>query len=792
MITRKSLGAIALATTCLAPLAAFAADPGQPTGGTPFTGYIELGVGGVAGSNANQAGRYSGLNTTGINAAVTEFQLSGRPAWNSTGTRYYELTGENLVYQTGTHLGSGLGSDSGWSSKVNNSLLNSGSIGFKVGDQGSWGAAVSYDAITYTGNVIDSLYTVNGGRAALNNNLAPWGGATFGAAGPVTSFTIPTLLATGAMQPFQTGVRRDIIGGNFKYLYGDWTFTGAIRHEHKEGSMEEAFYQPYGGEAFALPVDYDTDRYDVTAAYNTRPFQAQIQYTFSHFADNVNFVNLPYPTSNTAVPFQRSAAYSTPPSNEAHYVTIMLGSNNLIPKTRLNLNARVGVEKQDDTFAPNTGDPNPAGATGLLGLNNALQGTTSNSLNAVATVYQVKASASTHPIPNFDGRVYYGLDGRDVSINQHLVTISGGGGDSDSSFTGTAIAVPQTWFKQNAGVEAGYRVLPQSDTKMTVGYRWDGVSRSNAQVGHSSTNTVTAALSSEIGSQIDGKLSFEYADRSGAINWIGPWSYLGQGSTYSGAYYQAPMTSEAVTLRADYTPMRSLTSGLFMTFKNEDFHYGTPTVSNGGTLASLPATGSGQGIKQDYSLVIGPDVNYRPTKDTNLHLFYTYEMLFFDNRGNGACSTAATIATAACAGSIGYFQNKTTNGTHTVGIAGDWNVTSKFKLKGEYTFSYGSVMFGNYNGVYIANPTASYQNVSNYPDINSTMHSIRLTASYDVTPTTELALRGMFTSFSNNDWNDTANAIQGNGSTAISLLTPGYGSPNYSILAIMAGVRFKL
>ena len=97
------------------------------------------------------------------------------------------------------------------------------------------------------------------------------------------------------MQPFQTGTRRDIIGGDFKYMYGDWTFTGAIRHEHKEGSMEEAFDGPYGGTAFALPIDYDTDRYDASASYNTRAFQGIFQYTFSHFTDNMLFVALPYP-----------------------------------------------------------------------------------------------------------------------------------------------------------------------------------------------------------------------------------------------------------------------------------------------------------------------------------------------------------------------------------------------------------------------------------------------------------------------------------------------------------------
>ena len=163
-------------------------------GGTPFTGEIEIGVMGVMGTNPDQAGRYNGLNTTGLDI-VGKFDLGDRAPWDSGGTRYYELNGNNLVFQTGNHLGSGVGSDSNWASSTNNSLANNGSLGFKVGDQGTWEIGVYYDAITYTGNVIDSLYTVNGSQAFLNPGLAPWGGATATAhAGAITAnFTIPAV-----------------------------------------------------------------------------------------------------------------------------------------------------------------------------------------------------------------------------------------------------------------------------------------------------------------------------------------------------------------------------------------------------------------------------------------------------------------------------------------------------------------------------------------------------------------------------------------------------------------------
>jgi hypothetical protein len=772
----------------MAPGASADAAPALTFGGLPLHGDIQVDVGGVMGNNPNQAGRYNGFNTAGANAGIGELNLDARSPWSSGDTRFYEMEGRDLIYQTGTHLGTGIGNDSNWSNNTNNGVANNGFVGFKAGDQGSWEVGAYYDTIMYTGNVIDSLYTVDRGVATLNPGLAPWGGATATKAGSITAYTVPSLTATGAMQPYQTGTRRDIIGGNFKIIWNEWTITGAIRHEHKEGSMEESFDGPYGGTAFALPINSDTDRYDLSAAYVTPHLQGLIQYTFSHYSDNLNYINLPYPTSNTSAPFQRSAAYSTPPSNDAHYLTMQVGTD-VVPMTHINANLRLGLEIQDNMFAPNTADPNPVGAPGYGTLNPiTLQGTSASSPGMTAEVYQFKLSAASHPLTDVNTRVYYGFDGRSVSENQFLVQTGGTGGSSDSNLAGTALVVPQDWFKQNAGFEVGYRFWPEHNAKVTVGYRYDDTERSNAQVGRSTTSTGTVLLTSEFGPQVNGSLNFAYTSRSASMTYLGPWVYLGQGPSYSGAYYQAPMTSEGVTARVDYMPLTNLTTELFVQFKNEDYTYAAATVANGGTTATLPLTGVGEGLKHDYTLSVGPDINYRPTPGINIHVFYTYERLFYNNLGNGACALSNT---GACLGSAGYFQNKQTSSTNTFGISGEWSVNEKLKLKADYTISYGTVMFGEFNGVFVANPTLSYQNVANYPDIDSLMNNVRLTATWSLMPNVDVIVQGIYTSFHNNDWNDTANAIQGAGTTAISLLTPGYASPNYSVLALLGGIKLR-
>ncbi len=781
MVDRYTLKAALMATACLASLDAFA---GNVFADDPPYADNEVGIGGmgVFGTNANLAGRYTGVNTTGGNL-VAQFFYRGRFSDDATDSAYFNAGGDNLVFQFGT-LADG--------TFPYNSVANNGSLYLNFGRQGTWETGLSYDAITYTGNVIDSIYNVNGGQATLNPGLLPWGGATAANPGPVTkaNLTIPVFNATNAMQPVQTGTRRDILGGNFKYFSGDWSFVGAFRHEQKDGSLEESYFGPYGGTAFALPIDYTTDRYDATLAWTTPVNQASLQYTFSHFTDGNSFVNLPYPFSNTAVPYQLSAAYSTPPSNTAQYLTFQAATN-AIANTRINLNLRGGLEFQDDTFPPNTADPNPAGTPGIGNLNPDLLGTSAGSPHARAKVFQLKASLYSRPAPNWDVNAYYDYDHRSVSINQYKVYSGGTGGESDANFNAFYFVVPQGWTKQNAGVDVGYRIAPQTDTKLTVGYRYDHISRGNAQVEDSNTNTVAVRLLSQVG-PVYGRLSYEYSDRSGSLNYLTPWANLagtpnGTDLNYSGAYYQAPMTSNTIKLMADYSPMQNVSTGLYLQWKDESYTY--PAAGIIGPNVP-PLTGVGGGVKSDHNITVTPSVDYRPSDDVKLHFFYTFEQIYFNNIGNGACSTAAQAATAACTGSAGFFQNKYTSNVNTIGLTGDWKVNDTLMLRGEYTFAYGSVFFSEYNGVFVPVPTASYQNVSNYPDIDSRMDMLRLTGVYKLMPQTDLLIEGTWSHYSDNSFYDRASSIQGAGTTAVSILTPGYASPNYNVGTIMVGVRF--
>ena len=100
------------------------------------------------------------------------------------------------------------------------------------------------------------------------------------------------------------------------------------------------------------------------------------------------------------------------------------------------------------------------------------------------------------------------------------------GGSSPDATANTAVyVVPQSWFKQTASVEVGYRILPASNTKLTVGYSFNNTNRTNAQVEHSITNTESVQLSSMLGSDVLGRITYEHGERYGTP---GLWNGVGK------------------------------------------------------------------------------------------------------------------------------------------------------------------------------------------------------------------------------------------------------------------------
>lgn len=774
MTNHNTLRAIALAGVCLAPLAAVAqsSDVGPAASGN-YTN--ELSVGGrYQSSDSPFFGRYTGYSKEGFTGTV-DFSLGHRDAVDSGKTGYYEIIGQDLGYGADKAIGP------------------ESSINAKAGFQGSWGVSAGFDSISYVGNTIHSPYYNTG---ALAPGFRPYGGAPSmnSAAGAFTTIS-PTGGATAysaqnfanAMLIETTGTRRDALSAGGKFLKDNWTITSDIRTEHKEGTLEQSVYLG-AQQAIALPINYDTTRYDVKAAYQTRALQAQLGYTFSKFSDNNGAFIFQdtvaggansqtaagaNPPGAAIAMYQVNGAYSQMPSNSAHYVTGMVGYN-VTNTTRVNANFRYGLEMQDDQLPPAG-----YGSSFAVNPNLALLASNPSSLAGLARVYQGSVQATSRPITNLDLKAGYSVDGRDVATASS--TIAGmthaleGGNFTLGAPDGSGTVAPQNWTKQKATVEGTYRVL--QNTKLTLGYTLNEADRGVAQAGRNIENTGSIKLATSVPSiGVNGSVSYAHSDRSASATHVDlPWQAF-SGDPAAGfpsmTFYQAARVQDVVKVRGDYMPTEELVFGVNGRLTNNTYTYPTNVVGN----------------SRDYNASVGPDITFSPNKSLTANLFYTYEEVYYGNRGAGAAYDLN--------GGYGWSASST-DAIHTLGASADWKATDRLKVGFAYTYSSGDLSYMLFDGITSASclacavSSAAYANVANPPTIGTTMHSLQVHGTYAVAPNIDLWAGYQYSMFKDNDWAYTAwSAVTQTTATGYTV-SSGAAAPASHANVVMTKVRLK-
>jgi MtrB/PioB family decaheme-associated outer membrane protein len=780
MKSMRSLKAIALAGTCLLPLAAMAEDnfdlgtnAATPVVTTPVTGnhYTILPIPPLEALPYNQAlpynnevivglgwqsgvgikfGRYTGLTDRGA-FALGGFTLRGGDAWDSGGTSYYRAQG--------TDLG-----------------LDSRSLNLSFGQQGTWGVNLSYDGIPYfQSNTFHSLW----GKS--NGLLAP--GILPGRINNLTRQAPPL-----AILDVQT--QRDIFRGSGSYQYGDWTITSSLRHEHKEGTKENSLTilgvpSPIAGNGnittsalgyFAEPIDYDTDRFDIAAQYAEPRLQVQVGYTYSSFQDNAtswNGIN-PFLFTGTGVTGAAGTAtagsalissrYALPPSNSAHQVHLQVGYN-LTPTTRVNANFQYGLMLQNAGFADATGNANLA----------PIAPPRSNFDGAMQTVHgNVALTAS--PIPKSDFRVSYTIDDRSNLSPRNLYREYLQ--DAFSANPTRAFNLPMGYDHQVFDVTGGYRILPQ--TKVTLGYAYDWTRRSDGNTPLVAENSFIGKVRSNLFDDTYGSVSLLHQDRHAqAYDRNAVWKNLGQNeSEFFGFvnYYEASRQRDEGKLTFDFSPTPNL-SATVMGKADYDYYPRSPL-----------------GLKSNNNFSIGPDISYRFSPALTAHAYYTYQLIYFNQNNavtNAACNgNGATLTTgpAPCLNN-GVWNGRNTDDTHTAGVSLDWQVLPEtLKVGADYTISYGrnsySIMDG---GVFSFTPagTAALQ-LAPLPDVTSLLNSVTLRAEYKLMENASLWLGYTFESLNYKDY-----ATQVGPTQFSNAAFSGDGNQNYSVHLIMAALRYR-
>jgi len=726
MTIKTTIKAALFASVCLAPLAAVAQDldldaaPAPKAAAPVYDNEFDMGLRVNSAGRNGEFGKYNGQTEAGV-TGTAGWSLRGRDDGKSGSTRYFNFTGKDIDY------------------KNPGNYMPEAAVDFKIGDQGSWGVNVNYNAITFTQS--DNFMTANDKYGNLVNGLSSLVGAN-------TTYSQSSSTIAKYMNTDTVGTRRDIGGLGAKARFQDWTFSTTFQHEHKSGTLENSTVMGTGSPAyntktinnayFPQMVDYDTDRFGVKASYASKRLQGEISYDFSRFRDNVASETI-YDAfgSNTRYTGLGLANYSLPPSSWAHQVKGAAGFN-ITPSTRVMGTVAGGLETRDDSAEIQGGGDTTTFTGGTPNISRT---------QASARTFFGDVTVTSHPIAGLDLRGSYNMDRRDDLRSLQYIQFALN--DSNGQGTTSLYSVPYSWNKQQVKLHAGYAVT--RSTKLELDYGFKSMARQSSLSQLEVENTYGAGVRSELGEGFSGRVGVEHSSRWDHDTLFRQ-NYEGSnpGDVYQ-AYYQAGRSSDRIKTDLHYSSGDAVNGGINLKYGRNNYYQ----VDNGRT--------------NDYSLTVGPDLDVQFSKELSSHYFFTYDR-FFHNLAGGA-SSAATPADSAGKTLQGLDSN------YTAGASVDWKVADGWKVSGNYVFSFGDTAYTFQSWLPLG---------SNQPDVTAVMHTLALTSEYEVMP--GLSLWGGY-SYSRLMVADFANDLAVN--TYSNFILPGDTNPNYNVHTVSAMVKTK-
>ena len=792
--SRLARGAALAAGVFLLPLQAFAQNTAgtaaQPAAVSPVTdNWVQIGAQ-YQSDRGTYLDRYRGMPDAGFKGLL-DLQLRGSDPWDSGGTNFWDVEGRDLGFQDRSFIA-------------------------KFGQQGTWELQFSYDGIPYfASNDFRSIWTRSGSLVpgvapgSLGLPSASASGIAFKTIAPAVAslgFPYPPGVAGPAIwQPIFTksigaslfnsniGTQRDVFMGNGKYQWNDWTITATMRHEHKTGYQANSLNitgtpSPTTSSAaapttftsalgyFAMPIDYDTDRYDITAAYGTEKLQAQVGYTFSKFTDNLVAFNASNPFGFTGATFGTAAnlagmfaPYTAPPSNSAHQVKLMFGYN-FTPTMRLNANFAYGVQMQNAPYDTATGSPASVQAGAPAGFLNEPRG----DLGGLVRTMFGNVAFTARPLNNLDIRLAYTIDNRDNQSPRGLY--------AEDHNTLVTVATPNvfrnlpfSYDHQTITAEAGYRILPR--TKATLTETFETTFRNYANASFVTSNTVTAKIRSQVLDDVFGSLSYSHQDRN-ANNYNNnlTWAQLGDTARDPAGfvmYFETSRKHDDVKGMIDLSPTHNLTASLMVKYSHDTYPDGTT------------------GLRNNHNLVIGPDVNWQATSTLTAHAFYTFQQIYYEQN---MLYESSTTAPPTAAQFVVPWTARSTDSVHTAGVSVAWQaIPNELKFSVDYNFAYGDTAYalGDSVSVFGASVAGSQItqgniNLQALPDVTSMLNMVSIRGEYTFRPDVTLIFGYAFERFSYKDFMTGTSPTQ-----YANLLLPGTLNPNEAIHVIGAGMRIR-
>lgn len=709
-----------------------------------YTSEVEIGIG-FSTDDSFKFGEYNGLEDDGA-FAIGNITLRKNAVIGDADNNYWEFSGTNL------------GLDN---RNIFMEYSHDGTYG-EYSKNSPYSVYFEYDQIPH--NQFEDGVTPFIGAGTTNQTL-PGGWAS----NPGNSAALPAA-NLALLNPVELETERQRFGGGFKWSpFDHWQVQGNYRHEDKEGTdpMGAIFGSNGGnpkGSILAVPIDYDTEEFNINLAYTGMKAQVSLDYHLSLFDNNVTSVFFQNPFTRTN--WTNSAATSFPngvgqlgsfPDNQAHQLNLS-GGYNFTPKTRATATVSYSWWLQDDTFLPYSNvqpivTPLPR---------NDLDGEI-NTLFANVNLF--------HRVNNkLDLKARYTYDNKENNTPRDIYLRVAG----DASAQGTLLSsnARQNWTydleKQKVELDGNYRITPM--TKLSLGYEYESKDRNFSEVADTDEHTGKIKLSSNPVDYASGWVKYSHSVRDGST-YVSNQPFLdGHNPDYLATLTGADLFENDPLMRKFHFADRDrdMLSGSVSAYPIESY-----TFTLSGHYKRDDYEDTLIGLQESKNTMVTLDLSYQPNDIINTYAYISRENYQYDQRGyrrTGNPGVGPGFNRATASASWGFWTTDTEDKIHTFGTGIDWSVIEdKFNLKLDFTYSQAKTQ---YTQAAFGTLTPPIQ----LPDVDTDWLNLSLTGDYKIKENMTARFRYMYEHMSTDDFTlDDVNPL-----TVTNMLLLGNQSPQYN------------
>lgn len=587
----------------------------------------------------------------------------------------------------------------------------------------------------------EGLYSLRIGYAEIPHLLSdsatsPFlgvGGATLTLPPGFPAATTTAMPLAGTLQPVELGFKRKRLDAGVTWLFGqEWSTRISLRHDVRDGTQRSSGSFYASASQLVVPVDQVTDQFEASVSYASRQMQATLAYQVSLFRNGQESLTW----SNPFTPIVSGAStgqLALAPDNQFHQIVGSLGYD-ISPKIRASGDFAFGRMTQDATFLDPTLNLDPAAG---LPDRAALP---AQSLRGRANTFNGSVRITANPTERLRLNASYARDLRDnrtpsesypaVSTDMFL----GAQPRSNQPFSFT-----QDRFK----VSAEYR--GPGSLKGSVGADQEYMKRTRQEVGTTRETTLWGRLAAQPRDDLSLALKLAHAQRGHSTYGIATWIDPAENPLLR-KYNQADRTRDTAGLRADLTVRDNVTLGFNVDYAKDDY------------------SRSVIGLTEARSVNVGTDLSAALNEATQVHLFA---------QGERIRSTQAGSQLFAQPDWYGRSKDR----VDTVGLGVKHGLPN-----GKYEMGADFVLARSRGDVTVDGVSAAP-----FPTAATSLHSLKLHASYRLTDSVSLTGSFWFEQYAAQDWR-----LDGVlPSTVPNLLNLGEQTPHYGVSIVRVALRYR-